>query len=231
MTDELSSNSTIRERPLSKADVEALASRGTPFHLVDCVLKDVDLAGLELADWTFERCDLRQTDFTGSSLERSKLHSCRGASATFVGARLSDASFVSSDLSNASLRRSVLASASFHGCKLTGADLTEARALGVTFAETLLVYAKLAGFNFRNGRFLKVDFAQADLRKCDFRFAVFEECSLREANLVDAQFEGADLRGADLGGLKLLNAASFRGATISSNQAGQILGELGLKVK
>ena len=36
---------------------------------------------------------------------------------------------------------------------------------------------------------------------------------------------------ADLGGIRLLNAKQFKGATISRDQAGQLLAELGLKVR
>jgi uncharacterized protein YjbI with pentapeptide repeats len=54
---------------------------------------------------------------------------------------------------------------------------------------------------------------------------------LRDANIIGARFDGADLRGADLGGLRLIDAAVFRGATISRHQAGELLGELGLIVK
>lgn len=46
-----------------------------------------------------------------------------------------------------------------------------------------------------------------------------------------SRFEGSDLRGADLGGLRLVDAGLFRGATISREQAGQLLGELGLNVR
>ena len=53
---------------------------------------------------------------------------------------------------------------------------------------------------------------------------------LRDANLAGAHFENADLRGADLGGLRLIDAALFRGATISTEQAGLLLAELGLKL-
>jgi uncharacterized protein YjbI with pentapeptide repeats len=60
---------------------------------------------------------------------------------------------------------------------------------------------------------------------------VFEDCSLRDAMLAQSRFEGADLRGADLGGVKLEDAARFRGATISREQAGQLLSELGLNVR
>lgn len=125
----------------------------------------------------------------------------------------------------------MLQAAHFFGCKLTGADLSDVRALDVYFEETLLIGAKLTGRSFRKARLARVDFSQADLRKCDFRMASFEDCSLREALLTGARFEGADLRGADLGGVRLEDASRFRGATISREQAGQLLSELGLNVR
>ena len=60
---------------------------------------------------------------------------------------------------------------------------------------------------------------------------VFEECSLRDASMAGSRFDGADLRGADIGGLRLVDASLFRGATLSRAQAGELLGELGLKVR
>jgi uncharacterized protein YjbI with pentapeptide repeats len=95
----------------------------------------------------------------------------------------------------------------------------------------LLINARLPSWSFRKQTLCRIDFAQADLRACDFRMAVFEECSLRDANMAGSRFESADLRGADLGGLRLMDAALFRGATISREQAGQLLGELGLNVR
>jgi uncharacterized protein YjbI with pentapeptide repeats len=102
--------------------------------------------------------------------------------------------------------------------------------LGVNFEETLLIAAKLPSCSFHGMLLQRLDLSQADLRKSDFRKAVFRDCSLRDANLTDARFEGADLRGADLGGLRLIDAARFRGAVISREQAAQLLAELGLKI-
>ena len=69
------------------------------------------------------------------------------------------------------------------------------------------------------------------MSKCDFRGATFEGCSLRDAHVMKARFDAADLRGADLGGFRLADANLLRGATISREQAGQLLGELGLNVR
>ena len=54
--------------------------------------------------------------------------------------------------------------------------------------------------------------------------------SLRNAHMKLARFEGAGLREADLGGMKLMDARLFKGATVSYNQAADLLGELGLRV-
>ncbi len=57
------------------------------------------------------------------------------------------------------------------------------------------------------------------------------ECSLRDAALDGCRFDATDLRSTDLGGIRLADARLFKGATISLEQAGQLLGELGLKVR
>lgn len=219
----------IRDTPLTAADVHALVGR--PHILIDCVLEEIDLASIDLTGWAFERCDLRRADFGGARLEQTRWQSCRGAFANFTGSDLGDAIFTASDFNNASFRRCNLGGARFSRCKLTGADLSDPRALDIHFDETLLINAKMQGHSFRNATLTRMDFSQADIRKCDFRSVRFEECSLRDALVDGARFEGADLREADIGGVRLGDASRFRGATISRDQAGQLLSEVGLKVR
>lgn len=227
--DDLFSNHTIDSRTLARADLEHL---GPAAHfLIDCDLEDADLSGLDLSCWRFERCNLRRVDFSRARLEGSLWQSCRGAFANFMASDLSDGTFISSDFNNASFKRANLQAAKFAQCKLTGADLFEARCLEIAFDETLLINSKLTGHSFRKLNLTRIDFSQADLSKCDFRNSTFLGCSLREANLSGARFEGADLRGADLGGLRLIDAAPFRGATISAAQAAELLSHLGLNVR
>lgn len=84
--------------------------------------------------------------------------------------------------------------------------------------------------SFRKMQLRELDFSEADLFGCDFRDTVFLGGSLRNAHLKLTRFEGTDLREVDIGGLKLLDAKLFRGATISLNQAAELLGELGITV-
>lgn len=228
--DDLFADRSLSEQTLGRADIAPLA-KGLPAHLIDCDLDEADLSGLDMSRWIFERCQIRRTDFTGAKLDGTRWQSCRGGFVHFNGADLREAEFLSSDLNNGVLRRAKLFGATFERCKLTGADLSEASALDVTFTETLLIDARLPGFSFRKQVLNAVDFSQADLGKCDFRGTLFDGCSLRDAALDGCRFDGADLRGADIGGLRLVNAGLFRGATISREQAGQLLGELGLNVR
>lgn len=222
---------TIEGQTLDRAGIAALIG-DDPVRLLGCTLDETKLSDLDLTGWVFERCTLSRTDLGNATLELTRWVNCRGPFALFRGANLEDAAFRASDFNNASFRGAALTSALFEDCKLTGCDLTEAKALGARFANTLLVSAKLSGFNFRKENLVGVDLSSADLAKCDFREAVFENSSLREANIVEARFQDADLRGADLGGLAILaQAGRFKGAVVSAAQAEMILSQTGIKVR
>lgn len=226
--DDLFADKAIRNRTLTRDALETLAG---PQTLIGCDLDEADLSGLDLSGWTFEQCTLRRADLAAGRLERTIWRSCRGAFARLVRCDLTEAAFTGCDFNNAALKHGTLEGTRFIGCKLTGADLSEVKAITLHIEETLLINAKLAGRSFHKAHLVRIDFSQADLRKCDFRLASFEACSLRDALVDGARFEGADLRGADLGGIGLGDASRFRGATISRDQAAQLLGEIGLKVR
>ena len=221
---------STRDQTLTRRDIESLVGE-TPRHLVGCDLGGASLVGLDLAGWTFEACILHHTDLSGAMLERTLWQSCRGSFANFSGSDLTDARFASSDFNNALFRGASLTSARIECSKLTGANLSDIRGMDLHFEETLLINAKLPNLSFRKMTLKRVDFSQADLRKCDFRMTTFDDCSLREASLIGSRFDGSDLRGADLGGLRLVDASLFRGATVSREQAGQLLAGLGLNVR
>lgn len=216
---------------LSRDDVQGLiAAHALPLHFVDCDFEGADLSRVDLRGVAFERCTIVETSFFGATLSHSRWTRCRAREADFGSADLVDAAFRSSDLNNTSWRRAKLASVAFHGCKLTGANFEACTSLGLSFVETLLVGAHLRGLSFRKATLQQLDFSDADLAGVDFREAVFDGGSLKDANLKGARFDGADLRDADLSGVRLVDAALFRGATISHQQAAVLVTELGLRV-
>ena len=231
VSSEMPSPLRIEAASPSRADVEAWVGGGVPVVLLGCNFDEMDLSTLDMSDWRFEGCSLKRTKLIGAGLESAAFEKCRGAFANFAAARLTDASFRACDFNNASFTEASLSQVSFVGCKLVGIDLIRAKSTGTLFRETTLSAARLPGFSFRQARLEGVDLSLAELSKCDFREVVFENSSLREAHLVDARFEEADLRGADLGGIRLHDARKFKGATISRAQAGDLLAEMGLKVR
>ncbi|MFJ2991242.1 pentapeptide repeat-containing protein [Pandoraea sp. NPDC087047] len=222
---------TVLNRTLGRADIEQLIeeARG-PLHFEDCDFDDADLSRLNLRGATFERCAIAQASFLGAALVHTHWIKCRARQADFRSADLVDAVFRSSDLNNTNWRRAKLGAVHFRGCKLTGANFEDCATLGLEFDETLLVGAHLRRVSFRKTTLRNLDFSDADLAGADFRDAVFEGGSLRNAHLRDTLFEGADLRGVDLHGVRLIDAGLFRGATISYEQAAELVTELGLRV-
>ncbi|WCM18780.1 pentapeptide repeat-containing protein [Paraburkholderia bryophila] len=229
----------VSDATLTRAEVEQLiaanhaasaAGSRAPLRFTDCDFEGADLSRLDLRGAEFERCTIVETSFFGAALSHTRWIRCRGRQADFGSTDLVDAAFQSSDLNNTSWRRAKLASASFRGCKLTGANFEACAALGLSFVETLLVGAHLRGLSFRKTTLQQLDFSDADLAGVDFREAIFDGGSLKDANLKGARFDGADLRDADLSGVRLVDAALFKGATISHRQAAVLITELGLRV-
>lgn len=221
----------IEDRAIERDEMARLSVTGHAHRLVGCTLEAVDLSRLNLAGWMFEGCNVKKANFTGASLEATTWIRCKGGLAEFRACHLTESWIEATDFNNSNFQGATLTDAVFARCKLTGANLSEAKTVNLALDGTLLSQARLPGISFRKGRLTGISFEMADLRKCDFRDTVFEDCSLRDANLAECRFDGADLRGADLGGIRLLNAKQFRGATISRDQAGQLLAELGLKVR
>ncbi|HZZ09086.1 MAG TPA: pentapeptide repeat-containing protein [Paraburkholderia sp.] len=225
---------TVADATLARADVERLIAANQasnqPLHFTDCDFEGADLSRLDLRGAQFERCTIVETSLFGAALSHTRWVRCRARQADFASTDLVDAAFQSSDLNNTSWRRAKLASASFHSCKLTGANFEACTALGLSFVETLLVGAHLRGLSFRKATLQQLDFSDADLAGVDFREAVFDGGSLKNAHLKGARFDGADLREADLSGVRLVDAALFKGATISHQQAAVLITELGLRV-
>lgn len=59
--DDLYAQPLLKQLTLSRSAVEALT--GKPHTAVECELVGIDLSGLDLSQWSFEKCDLRKTDF------------------------------------------------------------------------------------------------------------------------------------------------------------------------
>ena len=220
----------IENTELDQAEIDRLASLGEPVTLRECSAEGVDLGGLDLPGWVFDRCDLREGRCRTAGLGRSRWISCKLSGADFTRADLADAVFECCTVTNVKFQGAKLRGCGFDACRLTGADFNQCRAFDVHFSESNLAFALLPGFSFRKARLVGVNLADADLTDCDFRGAELERCNLSGAILDKARFDDADLRSCDISGLSAAGIGRFRNARISVDQAVVIAQGLGLKV-
>ncbi|WP_321817436.1 MULTISPECIES: pentapeptide repeat-containing protein [unclassified Paraburkholderia] len=197
-----------------------------------CTFSGEDFSNFDFRAARFTRCNFENTLLEHAELARSRWLACKCASASFRFANLTEARFVQSDLNNTDWKASKLASAVFTGVKLTGARFVDARTLGLSFHDSLLIGADLRGLSFRKQALEGLNFSDADLSDCDFRDAVFEGGSLRNALLRNSRFDGADLRSVDLSGLRLADVMQhLKGTILSVEQAVTLIGDCGVRVQ
>lgn len=202
-----------------------------PLEFQNCQFTCMDMSDADLSAHGFVDCVFDEVNFRGAILDeahwrRVRAQELKAYDLSALGACFENCNFSNSDWANARL-----SGAKFNSCKLVGCNFSRTQPLDIHFEESNLSFCMLRKMSFRHQHLKGIDFSEADLSDTDFRDAILERCSLRGVNLTNARFQGADLRGADLGAINVSNCAPLRGATISTAQAGIILGGLGLNVE
>lgn len=233
MTDQMQpERHTITARTLLRRNVDAAIRAATmPVHVVECDLEEVDLSGLDLTNFSFERCTIIKADLSHVKAAGTTWTGCRARQAVVKGAEFTDAAFKGGDWNNSDWERATIAGATFTGVKLTGSSFVSAKSLGAGFEDCPMRSADLRGLSFKKGRLGQCDMTSANLSGTDFRDAVFGVgSSIAGAALTDARFTGADLRNADLSGHGPSSLEVLKGARISAAQAVQIIRNSGMVV-
>lgn len=223
---------TITSRTLLRRNMEAAISAATmPVKVVECDLEDVDLSGLDLTPFTFERCTLIKADLSHVKAQGTLWTSCRARQVKACGGDFTDAVFKSGDWNNADWTNVGIAGAKFEGVKLTGGTFAGAKTIGATFVDCLMRSCDLRGMSFRKSKLGRCDMTEANLGGVDLRDSFFDEgSSLAGAAITDAKFAGADLRRADLSGHGLASITQLKGARMSAEQAVQMIRAAGIDV-
>ena len=126
---------TLSEQALTSGDIADLLRVGVPVHLQNCSFIGVDCAEADLAEWRFEKCDLRRANLDHCILEDVVFSGCRSVEASFRFARFSQVAFKDNDLSNTSFKHSQFADVAFEGCKMLGVDFTDTTTNELAFKE------------------------------------------------------------------------------------------------
>jgi uncharacterized protein YjbI with pentapeptide repeats/class 3 adenylate cyclase len=153
------------------------------------------LDGIQLAD-----LDLKGIDFSGLSMQRSRINGCN----------LRSAKFIASNLSHSDLRGNDFSGTRFIAATLDGADLSDSNLTGASFLTASVRGAKLA----------RLDFRGHDLRSLDLRDTSLASSNLTSQMLADMDLSGVDLSGANLSDADLSNANLSRANLKNANLSG-----------
>ncbi len=222
----------VSDNTLTREDLIQILKQPQPVAQFNrCSFDGQDLTSLDLRNIRFTACSLVEARLSHSTLSETAWERCKIGLGDFELADLTAAQFMGCDLHMTKWARARMSSATFADSKLTGASFLEARCLGLTLRNCLLVSSNLRGLSFRKQKLEQLDFSDADLGGCDFRNTVFNGGSLRGASLKGAQFQGADLRTVELGAITVHDLTSYlQGSVISAEQGEQLLESLGVRV-
>lgn len=151
----------------------------------------------------------------------------------FRKASFYDCTFVGCDLSNARLDEAFCARSRFVGCKLEGVQLTHAILRSVRMRECVCRYANMGEATFENVTLQGCDMREAFLSEVKFRRGTrLDGCDLTRADLFRTSLKGLDLSTCHIAGISVSDTrAELNGAIISADQAVDMVGLLGLRVK
>jgi uncharacterized protein YjbI with pentapeptide repeats len=168
---------------------------------------------------TFDRSDLRQTDFTGSdlnfasfngaNLQMAKMgcaytfHSDSGPSGFGGCTQLREANFNGANMQNASLTGAMMQGASLRNAHANRATLAASQLQGSTLDGASLdaadlTQAGLDGASIKEASLIGADFNSARIRGADFRNSTLFGASIDYVLAQNSSFTGAQLQGASM---------------------------------
>jgi uncharacterized protein YjbI with pentapeptide repeats len=164
-----------------------------------------NLIRANLSDQLFSRLDLKEADFEGANLVRTRLMRVDLTSANFLDANLANAESIKSNFARARFYHSNLTGASLGdnltGAQFVGADLTHANLSGTDLTGAIL-YANLTDASLSSANLTGADLHLSFLTDTDFRAANLDRANLSNLNvradLADAILKDANFSGADL---------------------------------
>ncbi|ANW95812.1 hypothetical protein AXE80_05740 [Wenyingzhuangia fucanilytica] len=158
---------------------------------------------------SFNAIDLRNSDFAGVTMLKSRFKVCPLINANFQGADLSGSIFQVLDAQNANFDKANLTDCVFSISELQGASFDKSTLTGTTFT----LSGKGAIFSnakFDGATFTTVDLKGTSFQKCKFHGTTFRLCEMEEMNLANNYFTDVEFEKCSLENL------SFEGATLNN---------------
>lgn len=197
---------------------ELLAALTTP----DARLANTAFMGLELADVAADGTVFENVAFRSCTFERVNLSNCTFTDVLFSGCR-----FVRCDLGRSWLNR-----VDFRSCSAPGLSFLKGRLTGVSLVDSQLAYADLSETTVDQLVASETKLSEASFHATKLRHLALDRCDLSRATFFRTSLSGVDLSTCDISGLRVSSdLRELRGAVIDPDQAAELMGLLGIKIK
>lgn len=195
-----------------------LAALTTP----DAHVANTAFTGLELADVAADGTVFENVAFRSCTFERVNLSNCTFTDVLFSGCR-----FVRCDLGRSWLNR-----VDFRSCSAPGLFFLKGRLSGVSLVDSQLAYADLSEASVDQLAASETKLSEASFHATRLRHLALDRCDLSRATFFRTSLSGVDLSTCDIAGLRVSSdLRELRGAVIDPDQAAELMGLLGIKIK
>lgn len=197
---------------------ELLAALTAP----DAHVANTAFSGLELADVAAAGTVFENVVFRSCTFERVNLSNCTFTDVLFSGCR-----FVRCDLGRSWLNR-----VDFRSCSAPGLSFLKGRLSGVSLVDSQLAYADFSETTVDQLVASETKLSEASFHATRLRRLALERCDLSRATFFRTSLSGVDLSACDISGLRVSSdLRELRGAIIDPDQAAELIGFLGIKIK
>ena len=223
------------DRMVKRSREEVIAMHGRGESLAFARLAGVDLSGLDLSGIDLNQAQCQKTNFAGSILTGANFTQVMAIEADFTGAsmqksKLDKCMFIKAKLGKADLRAAVMNQATIKDADLAGADLSGSTLFMVSIMDTSLMKTRLNDVKanlsiFADGDASAAEFKGARLERClirrltldraNFSQAVLLATMFMEANGAEVSFNGADMHKARMGNNSRFPGADLRNVTFT----------------
>lgn len=195
-----------------------LAALKTP----DARVENTSVSSLELEGVSADGTAFENVVFRGCAFDRVNLSGC-----TFTDVVFSDCRFVGCDMGRSWLNR-----CDFRSCSAPGLTFLKGRLAGVSMTDSQMGYCDLSEATVDRLVACETSLVEANVYGTRLRRVTLERCDLTRTTVFRSSLAGIDLSTCEIAGIRVSSDFhELRGATVSVEQAAQLVGLLGVKVK
>ena len=181
------------DRMVKRTREEVIAMHGRGESLAFARLAGVDLSGLDLRGIDLNQAQCQKTNFAGSILDGADFTQVMAIEADFTGASMQKSKLDKCMLIKAKLKKANLRAAAMNQATIKDADLAEADLSGSTLFMVTIMKTSLVKTKFNDVKANLSVFSDGDASDTEFKGARMERCLIRRLTLDRAKFSQAAL--------------------------------------